>query len=231
MEHRDRFINQVSLFEQFGNAAGTEAIANANPKIKELWKQCFAETNENERTVSNDEIAKLSKAARNKFLACLFIRKLDGAHDKLKEDLNNSFALGNEDACPTSINACIDLINGHKDNSTVKQDKKLFEQEEQCNTTGDMVFANNGNNKSDNKDFACCTCGNKGHVSRDCTKIINFNDWWMHKNKDRVTFAQATQAAEECHESTGNIPVAQVKTEATSNANVKSQDSSWKERK
>ena len=48
----------------------------------------------------------------------------------------------------------------------------------------------------------------------------------MHKNKDRVTLAQATQAAEECHESTGNIPVAQVKTEATSNANVKSQDSS-----
>ena len=48
----------------------------------------------------------------------------------------------------------------------------------------------------------------------------------MHKNKHLVTFAQAAQAAEEHHKNNGNIPVAQVKTEATSNANVKSQDSS-----
>ena len=81
MEHQDRFINQVSLFEQFGNIAGTEAIANTNPKIKELWNQCFAKTNENKRNVSVEEIAKLGEEARNKFLAHLFIRKLDGACD------------------------------------------------------------------------------------------------------------------------------------------------------
>ena len=36
MECRDRFNDQVSLFEQFGDAAGIEAITNANPSIKEL---------------------------------------------------------------------------------------------------------------------------------------------------------------------------------------------------
>ena len=65
----------MSLFEQFGDVAGMEAIANANPKIKELWNQHFAETNENKRTVLVEEIAKLGEEARNEFLACLFIRK------------------------------------------------------------------------------------------------------------------------------------------------------------
>ena len=179
----------MSLFEQFGNTAGTEAIANANPKIKELWNQCFAETDANKRRLLVEETTKLGKEARNAFLAHLFIRKLDSACDKLKEDLNNSFALGNKDAHPTSVDACIDLVNSHRDDTTVKQAKKIYKQEEQHNTTGGVAFANNKNNRSANKDCQCHACGNKGHVSRDCPRNIDFNEWWMHKNKDKVTFA------------------------------------------
>ena len=97
---RDGFNNEASPFEQFGNIAKTEAIINTDPRIKQKVKLWEVESDPNKRKVQCEQTLKLSKEVRGKFLACLFVKHLDSDYEKLQEDLSNSFALGNKEACP-----------------------------------------------------------------------------------------------------------------------------------
>ena len=101
---------------------------------------------------------------------------MDSSSEKLQEDLSNSFALGNKEAHPLSINACIDLINSYEDNTMSKQAKKVMKQEEQCSASSGMAFANNGSNSNESNDATCYACGDKDHESKDCTKNMELNE-------------------------------------------------------
>ena len=96
-----------------------------------------------------------------------------------------------------SIDADIDLINSCEDNAMSKQAKHVTKQEEQHSATGGVALANNGSNGDNSNDATCCACGDKGHASRDCTKNIEFNEQWIHKNKNKVKASAFAQIVEE----------------------------------
>ena len=59
MKHRDWFNNKASLFKQFGDASKTEAIANADPRIKQKWDFHIEKTDSNKKNTLCNEIIKL----------------------------------------------------------------------------------------------------------------------------------------------------------------------------
>jgi len=90
-----------------------------------------------------------------------------------------------------------------------------------------VAFANDRNNDNNSDNATCHACRDKGHVSRDCAKNIEFNEWWISKNKNKVKASAFAQFVEEHNDlNAGNdSPAAQVKTEGQTNTNIESQNS------
>lgn len=106
-----------------------------------------------------------AEKAKNKYLAYVLLVKSDNVqYGKLKEDLQNSHARG-QNKYPETVAKAHHLL------STYKEYKRHHAAR---NNNYGVSFAQNGGKKNDNnnphKDLECYKCGEKGHIKTNCPK-------------------------------------------------------------
>ena len=162
VKYYERFCNAVEAAEQYGACFGVdEATLMTDEEYRELSQR---------QQQSKAEKDKAKKRVKEKYLAYIFINKLDAnKYGNLKKELQNDYAKGKNNYPGTVLEAYKLLTNYRyeKRNGNSNYFRRGNQNALAFNQTGNNGNQNNRNNK---REIKCYNCGEIGHIAPKCPK-------------------------------------------------------------
>ena len=139
----------------------------------------YANLGSEEKIVFDTEVMKL---ARGEYFACLFVRQTDtGRYGELKKTIINDYLRGGPD-CPKTLEGAVTLFKNYIPTAAERQTQKRTTT--LPSTTEEVAFSQPAGPNTDTR--ACYSCGETGHLVKDCKKV---------KNEDKVAIFRRGDAA------------------------------------